>query len=202
MARTVDDSYQREHRPALFRNQCPYALGYRCGIQVLNAALGHISAVAGNGCTSSAGSEICNRCLLEVLQRGEKECVETDTDEAVVTDGERIHCVARAYHVFNADQVDGFIVPICPPMPESQRIAEAERFLRKTGARIFENGSQAYYDSKCDEIYMPPFALFKRPDLFYSTLAHECVHYTGHIRRDAIDNSRADSARRPTLSRN
>ncbi len=114
---------------------------------------------------------------------GQKKFVETDTDEAVVTDGEQIHCVARAYHVFNADQVDGFIVPICPPLPESQRIAEAERFFKKTGARIFENGRRAYYDSKCDEIYMPPFALFKRPDLFYSTLAHECVHYTGHPSR-------------------
>jgi antirestriction protein ArdC len=114
---------------------------------------------------------------------GQKESIESDADEAAVADDQRIHCVARAYHVFNADQVNGFTVPVCPPIPESQRIAEAERFFKNTGARIFENGSRAYYDPKCDEIYMPPFAVFKHPDLFYSTLAHECVHFTGHKSR-------------------
>lgn len=114
---------------------------------------------------------------------GQTECIETEGDAAEAAGNERIHCVARAYHVFNADQVDGFTIPICPQMPNSQRIAEAERFFKNTGARISENGSRAYYDPKCDEIHMPPFAVFKRPDLFYSTLAHECVHYTGRPSR-------------------
>ena len=30
---------------------------------------------------------------------------------------------------------------------------------------------------------MPPFSLFKKADYFYSTLAHEAVHLTGHPSR-------------------
>ena len=30
---------------------------------------------------------------------------------------------------------------------------------------------------------MPPFSLFKKADYFYSTLAHEAVHYSGHPSR-------------------
>jgi antirestriction protein ArdC len=85
--------------------------------------------------------------------------------------------------VFNADQVDGFSVPSSPVLPESQRIAEAEQFFRNTGARIIENGTRAYYDLKSDEIHMPPFQIFKRPDLFYSCLGHECIHFTGRESR-------------------
>ena len=94
-----------------------------------------------------------------------------------------MRCFARAYHVFNADQVDGFSVPVLPVIGESERIQEAEAFFRNTRARVIENGSRAYYDSKSDEIHMPPFQVFKRPDLFYSTLAHETIHFTGHESR-------------------
>ena len=85
-------------------------------------------------------------------------------------------CFARAYHVFNADQVDGFSIPEIPALPEAQRIQQAEEFFRQTGARIIEAGMHAYYDTKSDEIHIPPFSIFKRADYFYSTLAHEMIH--------------------------
>lgn len=92
-------------------------------------------------------------------------------------------CFARAYHVFNADQVKGFSVPDMPALPEARRIQQAEDFFHRTGARIIETGTRAYYDSNTDEIHMPPFSLFKKADYFYSTLAHETIHFCGHVSR-------------------
>jgi antirestriction protein ArdC len=92
-------------------------------------------------------------------------------------------CFARAYHVFNADQIDGFTTPDLPGLPDIKRIQRAEDFFRSTNIRIVEKGGRACYDAQADEIHMPPFALFKKADFFYSTLAHETIHATGHVSR-------------------
>lgn len=42
---------------------------------------------------------------------------------------------------------------------------------------------RAFYDVKADEIHMPPFSAFAKPDLFYSVLGHEAVHSSGHPSR-------------------
>jgi antirestriction protein ArdC len=109
---------------------------------------------------------------------GEAENMEEET-----TESSRKRCFARAYHVFNANQVDGFSLPDMPALPEAQRIQQAEDFFDRTGARIIETGTRAYYDSNADEIHMPPFSLFKKADYFYSTLAHETIHFCGHVSR-------------------
>lgn len=92
-------------------------------------------------------------------------------------------CFARAYHVFNADQVDGFIMPELPELPDAERIERAEHFFGNTGITIIEAGGRACYDLQADEIHIPPFTLFKKADFFYSTLAHETTHATGHSSR-------------------
>src|SRR6185437_794180 len=101
---------------------------------------------------------------------------EAENIEDETTESSRKRCFARAYHVFNADQVEGFSLPTMPALPEAQRIQQAEDFFHRTGARIIETGTRAYYDSNADEIHMPPFSLFKKADYFYSTLAHETIH--------------------------
>src|SRR6185437_13377833 len=108
---------------------------------------------------------------------------EAENIEDETTESSRKRCFARAYHVFNADQVEGFSLPTMPALPEAQRIQQAEDFFHRTGARIIETGTRAYYDSNADEIHMPPFSLFKKADYFYSTLAHETVHFCGHVSR-------------------
>lgn len=88
----------------------------------------------------------------------------------------RKRCFARAYQVFNADQVDGFSLPEMPVLPEARRIERAEAFFRHIGIRCVETGARAFYDVESDEIHMPPFSLFKKAEYFYSTLAHEAIH--------------------------
>lgn len=108
---------------------------------------------------------------------GEDRETEDDATPESTEHGRR--CFARAYHVFNADQVDGFTVPEMPILPEAERVQRAEDFFRNTGIRIIEKGARACYDPQSDEIHMPLFALFKKADYFYSTLGHETVHATG-----------------------
>jgi antirestriction protein ArdC len=106
---------------------------------------------------------------------------ENDTGLDTYETGRR--CFARAYHVFNADQVDGFTVPELPRLPEAERVQRTEDFFWNTGIKIVEKGARACYDAQTDEIHMPAFALFKKADYFYSTLGHEAVHATGSAAR-------------------
>ncbi|MGI9071167.1 MAG: ArdC-like ssDNA-binding domain-containing protein [Bryobacteraceae bacterium] len=75
------------------------------------------------------------------VRKGEKStCVvfwkffneEADEQEGTESDGRRNPkaVMARAYHVFNAAQVDGYVTPSVPQLPESERIERAEVFPR------------------------------------------------------------------------
>jgi antirestriction protein ArdC len=104
----------------------------------------------------------------------------TKTDDS----GEKIKTFIHSavFYVFNADDVDGFIPP--EPLPESQRLIDAEFFLHKRGANVvFSDPSSAFYSPSKDVINMPPFANFESPEGYYATLAHELVHWTGHKTR-------------------
>ena len=108
-------------------------------------------------------------------------------DEAEASEGnERSNhkgVMARAYHVFNAAQVDGYEIPAIPYLPETERIERSEQFFSGLGADIREGGSRAFYSPAEDYIQMPPFAVFKKADFRYSVLAHEVTHWTGAATR-------------------
>ena len=87
--------------------------------------------------------------------------------------------IARAYHVLNADQVDGYTAPALPILPESERIAAAETFIAAIPVTIEHGGPSACYLPACDRIHMPAFADFERSRDYYATLAHELTHWTG-----------------------
>ena len=94
--------------------------------------------------------------------------------------------VARASHVFNADQVDGFT----PPAPSESlgpidRIIRADRFVCDTGATVRHGGERAFYTPSADFIQMPDEGLFAgtttmtRSEGYYATLVHELIHWSG-----------------------
>jgi antirestriction protein ArdC len=89
---------------------------------------------------------------------------------------------AAVFYVFNAEDVDGFIPP--EPLSETQRLVDAELFLHKQQPSIvFGDPTSAFYAPGRDVINMPPFGNFSSPEGYYSTLAHELIHWTGHPSR-------------------
>lgn len=71
-----------------------------------------------------------------------------------------------------------------------ERIEQADRFFRNTGALIRHGGSQAYYSPVTDHIQMPPFETFRDAAGYVATLSHEATHWTAHPSRVARDLSR------------
>jgi antirestriction protein ArdC len=72
--------------------------------------------------------------------------------------------------VFRAPRSDGV-----------QRIDRAEVFFAATGARVRYGGKMAAaYDQHFDFVTMPLFESFRDAESYYTTLAHEMTHWTGH----------------------
>lgn len=103
--------------------------------------------------------------------------------------GERM--IARASRVFNAAQVEGFeiVAEELPEEPAFDPIERAEAFAAATGARIEEGGDKACFIPSLDMIRMPDRRRFTGTETttavegFYSTLAHELVHWSGAEKR-------------------
>lgn len=89
--------------------------------------------------------------------------------------------MARAYNVFNIDQVDGFELPVVEN--DNTRIDRAEQFVKATGADFREGGDRAFYHTKDDYIRIPNLGSFLSTDAYYATLFHELCHWTGHSSR-------------------
>lgn len=89
----------------------------------------------------------------------------------------------RLYRVFNAQQVEGYTAPELPEVQPEPRIAECERFVSALGATVNHGGNRAFYSLVSDSVNMPTFNQFNRPESYYSVLAHELTHWTGHSAR-------------------
>ena len=93
----------------------------------------------------------------------------------------------KGYSVFNVEQVDGlpahYYAKPENPLPLSERLDHAERFLTNTGAEIRHGGNRAYYSPAQDAVQMPPFEAFKDKESYYATILHELTHWTSHKSR-------------------
>lgn len=99
------------------------------------------------------------------------------------------YLLARSSHVFNLDQVEGIDLtkePAAPELTPAQRIAHIEDWVEAIRFDAIINHSdegRAYYHPSTDEITMPRFESFIGPEHYYSTLAHELVHWAGSKHR-------------------
>jgi len=109
----------------------------------------------------------------------ESKAARGSADEDGLSERRRPAFVAKTFTVFNADQVDGFVPPIDHRLSEPDRIQHAELFFAKIDARIEHGGNMACYRPGLDQICMPSFSQFRRPEAYYSVLAHELVHWSG-----------------------
>lgn len=98
--------------------------------------------------------------------------------------------MAKASHVFNVAQVDGFVIDhpdqALDPVMRDQ---SAEGFIAGTGAIIREGGERAFYRPSDDTIAMPDRWRFtgtaesSPTEAWYSTLFHELTHWSGAASR-------------------
>jgi antirestriction protein ArdC len=102
-------------------------------------------------------------------------------------EGGRTIPFAKASWVFNASQVDGYVVESAP-LPERplfERIASVDHAIAATGARIEYGGSRACYDRLTDRISIPEERAFTGTttstpqEAFYATELHELSHWSG-----------------------
>ncbi|MBY5988201.1 ArdC family protein [Roseovarius atlanticus] len=130
------------------------------------------------------------------VRKGEKgaRVVYFDTFKKEDENGEERHIpFAKAYTVFNVQQIDGLPANLQPDLFDdvdtgAQPIDTLEAFYHSTGARIVKDGTQPRYVPSVDQIHMPKVQQFETAEAYYGTLAHELVHWTGHKSRlDRLD---------------
>lgn len=156
-------------------------------------------AVALGGCVRKGekGSTVVYANKIEVDDKGER----AGTGE----DGKRQVAFLKRYTVFNAEQIDGIEAKYPAPAPiitatnPDERDAELDALFSRVPITVQHKGSQPYYQPSADHVVMPEFADFHTGDDYYSTLAHELCHATGHVDRLArptlISTKREDYAR-------
>ncbi|MGO7482953.1 ArdC family protein [Rhizobium ruizarguesonis] len=100
----------------------------------------------------------------------------------------------KAYSVFNVEQIDGlsdhYYRRPTPVHDHVERIEQANRFFRNTGAVIRHGGNHAFYVPGPDLIQMPSFETFKDAASYYATLSHEATHWTAAENRVGRDLAR------------
>ena len=92
--------------------------------------------------------------------------------------------IIKRFNVFNADQIIGlpkkyYMRTDIARSFGTQSDPQLDQFFASTGATIkTHTHPTAYYQPKKDCIYMPPVAWFVSSNDYYTTLAHELVHWT------------------------
>ncbi|MFE0759372.1 ArdC family protein [Inquilinus sp. NPDC058860] len=119
-----------------------------------------------------------------VVYAGTREIEEEGDDGGSVSQSIRF---MKTFYVFSADQIEGlpsaYYVPEEELPPAPARIEAAERFLANVPATVEHGGNQAFYRITTDEIRLPEFEAFRDAEQYYSTRAHETVHWTRHPSR-------------------
>ncbi len=95
----------------------------------------------------------------------------------------------KTFTVFNVEQIDGLdprwhrTYAELHPVNRERRSRDLDRFFHDLGIDIRHGGDEAYYVLADDYIQMPPYELFHDSQAYYTTLAHESVHWTRHASR-------------------
>ena len=100
----------------------------------------------------------------------------------------------RSYTVFNAEQIDGLpggYFPVIDPdkLNSNESIANADAYIKATGARISHGGGVACYRPLTHEISLLLVGQFDNSCSYYGTALHEIGHWTKNA-TDTIDRSK------------
>ena len=106
----------------------------------------------------------------------------TSTDN--ITGKEKEYAFAKAFSVFNVEQVDGIdIIPSGDIPNDNARIEACEKRIAATGARIVHGGDTACFIPSSDVIRMPELGTFQSSEHYYATAFHELTHWTSEKSR-------------------
>ena len=115
------------------------------------------------------------------------------TYKAADEEEERQGLFAKGYHVFAAEQVEGFDLTGHVAKTQSRLPCLAERlehvdrvttgYFQTEGLTLAHGGDRAFYAPSRDHIQMPLMEAFTSTEGYYATLLHEAGHSTGHERR-------------------
>ena len=96
---------------------------------------------------------------------------------------EKERWAGNIYNAFNLDQIEGIEDPDTQPIHnhDPSDVGIAIKLTKALNIEV-EKGEPAYAPHR-DVIKMPDLARFTTTDAFCTTLAHECVHATGHKSR-------------------
>ena len=107
-------------------------------------------------------------------------------DDEAEEDGKRTIPLLKPFVVFNLDQIAG-LDHLRPEPPKGgevfEPIQQAESIIKKSGAKILEGGTRAFYQKQMDLITVPDRYRFQKAEDFYCTELHELGHWTGHPSR-------------------
>lgn len=126
------------------------------------------------------------------VRRGERGCFivfyaprDEDTGNKEDDTKSARRAVLRSYTVFNTDQIDGLPEALAPkraPIPSAPEHEDLAASFARVSVRIVTAG-RAFYRPATDTVHIPPISAFRSPMHYYSTLAHELAHWTGHPNR-------------------
>lgn len=89
--------------------------------------------------------------------------------------------IFKAATVFNLKQIDGMPADFDKKeiLPEAERVSDLEKTISEIPAVIKNGGDRAFFQPSGDFIQVPNFENFNDARSYYSTVAHELMHWTG-----------------------
>lgn len=113
--------------------------------------------------------------------------------QSVNPEGEsKAYAFAKAYSVFNLEQVEGIEITESdePVISQNEKIESCEKRIADTGAKIVHGGDVACFIPSADLIRMPEIATFQSSENYYATAFHELTHWTSAKGRSERDLSK------------
>lgn len=127
-----------------------------------------------------------------LVRKGEKSATVIYYNTVIAEDDqgeEKTIPFAKAYRVFNADQIDGLAEEFYQKPAEPRDLGttadpELDAFFASIGSNIVTSEKpEAYYAPADDFIHMPPIETFYSANEYYGVLSHEHIHWTGSQKR-------------------
>ena len=98
----------------------------------------------------------------------------------------RTSYLTRWYEVWCVEQCEDYVAPVVEPtdvVPESNMMQHFYDYVESQTLELERKGGRAYYNSKNDNIVLPPHEAFTDSMGEVMTAMHEAVHSTGHSTR-------------------